>query len=131
MKKLLIATVYLSACLLCTCAKSSDTAAGNSITGKWILTETLADPGNGSGQWKPAAMPGYYYAQFNADSSFEGNSYTGTGAIKRYSLQRNNMLHLIDSNGRDYTYSYTLVSTSLTITGACIEACGSKFTRAH
>jgi len=54
------------------------------LVGKWILVETLSDPGDGSGQWRPINKPDYYFLQFNTDNSIESNTYTGLGGLRHY-----------------------------------------------
>lgn len=130
MKKIVFPVVMIIAVFVMGCRKSSDTTNTNphSIIGKWILTESLTDPGDGSGTWQPADKPGFYYLVFGADSSsLQTNLSTGYGSATNYKLLSDSTLRFTFSNGSDRTFYYRLADAQLTITGGCIEACGSRF----
>lgn len=71
MKKLLFFSILLF--LSCSKAADKETVKDLRFSGKWILTETLADPGDGSGKWIKVDRPGYYVIKFNPDSSIATN----------------------------------------------------------
>jgi hypothetical protein len=108
------------------CTKSADN--NSSIIGRWKLTETLADPGDGSGKWMPATTN--YIIQFNEDSTAYENPVNPYRNVNRYSVTNDSTLTLFYSNGTSFSFYFKIESNTLTITGGCIEACGAKYERA-
>ena len=94
-----------------------------SITGKWMLTETLADPGDGSGKWKSVSGSKSYFI-LNSDGSITGNSGTN---FKQYKVIDDQMIEFTNQNGSTSTRIYKLSINSLEISGGCFEACGSRY----
>lgn len=130
MKKFLSTMALFSALLIASCNKTADNAANSTLTGKWILIETLADPGDGSGTWRPADPPNHFYLKFNANSTVESNIYTGLGGLKEYSVLNDSTVNFTYAEGGSFNLRYKINSSVLTLTGGCIEACGSKFAKA-
>ena len=66
MKQTLLLTVVIFFIIGCEKSKQVE---NNSLVGKWKLTESYADPGDGSGTWQPAdaAHPGYL--EFKTDGT--------------------------------------------------------------
>lgn len=94
-----------------------------SFTGKWYLTEYLADPGDGSGKWTKAQDKRYMI--LNADGTISGNAF----AV-------NSTYRIIDEKQVEFTsgnniriYFYKFGPGSLELMGGCIEACGSRYKR--
>lgn len=130
MAKILLLIAFLSAILFFACSKKAYTRAGNSaLVGKWKLVETLADPGDGSGQWQPVDTTKRYLIKLNDDNSIESNAYPGLGGLKEYNIVNDSTVIFIYANDTKFTHFYKINDSSLTLTGGCIEACGSKFTR--
>lgn len=129
MKTLLYIAVFLSPVLFADCNKTSNTsdAPNVSLVGKWMLIETLADPGDGSGKWKPVDKPDYYFIKFNADNSIESNTYGRLSSIRQYKVLSDSTVNFLYTDGTTATLYYNISNVYLTITGGCIEACGSKF----
>jgi hypothetical protein len=127
--------IFIFGCLLATvlfsCKKAShqDTGNNSSLTGKWILVLSLADPGDGSGKWTATDKPGFYFLQLDTDSTVETNCFTGLGGARNFSVINNSVIRFTYAHGQTMTYGYRLANDSLTITGGCIEACGVKFIR--
>jgi len=127
-------SIFIFGCFLAIltfgCSKGSKQPAENnsSLFGKWILVEALVDPGDGSGKWT-AVKPNYFYLQLNTDSSAESNCYTGLDGVERFSVVNDSVINLIFANSQTIKFGYHMDNSSLTITGGCIEACGSKFER--
>ncbi len=94
---------------------------------KWILTETLADPGDGSGKWTSVDKQNYYFIKFYDDGSVETNIYTSLGGLKRFKIINDSSINFIYANGNTFKLFYKIIDFSLTISGGCTEACGSKF----
>jgi hypothetical protein len=97
--------------------------AETSITGKWKLIETLADPGDGSGKWKSYSGSKSYLI-LNSDGSITGNSGTN---FKQYRVIDNQQIEFLYQNGTPTILSYKLDGNALEISGGCIEACGSRY----
>ena len=109
------------------CTKSADN--NSSIIGRWKLTETLADPGDGSGIWMPATTN--YIIQFNEDSTAYENPVNPYRNVNRYSVINDSTLTLFYSTGTSFSYHFKIESNTLTIMGGCIEACGTKYKRTN
>lgn len=120
--------IFFSIILFLSCSKDSVKLPKRDLplTGKWILTETLADPGDGSGKWTKADKPNYYFIQFNSDKTINTNVYDGFGNPIKY-MNTDSTLNLIYSGGGSILLNYKIDDPYLTITGGCYEACGSKF----
>ena len=97
--------------------------AETSITGKWKLIETLADPGDGSGKWKSYSGSKSYLI-LNSDGSITGNSGTN---YNKYRVIDDQKIEFTNLNGATNTHSYNLNGNALEISGGCIEACGSRY----
>lgn len=128
-KGLSITTLILPILLIC-CSKSSETANPNNsaLIGKWILVGALADPGDGSGKWIPVNNSNSYL-QFNADNSIKSNTYSEFGGLIKYETKNDSLVSFIYANGNIVSLFYEINKDSLTLSGGCIEACGSKFIR--
>ena len=133
MKKPIYIFGWCLATLIFSCSKHSNQATENnpSLLGKWILVETLADPGDGSGKWTATDKPNYYYLQLNADGTVETNCFTGFGGARSFKSASDSTITFTYANGQTIKNGYQKTNSSLTLTGGCIEACGSKFTRGN
>jgi len=131
MKKMLRITTPLLPIFFICCNKTSNiiTAEKLTLVGKWTLVETLADPGDGSGQWTPVNKPDYYFLQFNMDNSIETNTYTGLGGLTHYKVMNDSSINFIYANGTIFSLFYKINGSSLAIMGGCYENCGSRFIR--
>ena len=125
MKKLL----FFSLTLFLSCSKVPGKAIEKDLrlTGKWILIETLSDPGDGSGKWVKVEKPNCYFAKFNPDSSAETNIPGRFGNLIKYYSNNDSTVSFIYSKEDTTALHYKINDAYLTITGGCIEACGSKF----
>ncbi len=123
----------LSITLLVNCKKNLTHSAENksSLLGKWILVETLADPGDGRGKWTAGDKANYYYLDLKPDETAASNTFMGLGGLKKYKIVNDSVLNLIYANGDSVINNYRVDAMTLTLTGGCIEACGSKFKRAN
>jgi len=123
---------WLLATLIFSCNKGSNhpTDDKSSLLGKWILVETLQDPGDGSGKWTAVDQQNYYYLRLNTDSTVETNCFTGLGGAKKFRAVNDSVINFIYANGQTMINRYLLDNSSLTVTGGCYEPCGSKFVRA-
>lgn len=130
MAKLSYVIILLSAILFFRCSKKVYTPGGNSaLAGKWTLFETLADPGDGSGKWQPVDITNHYFIKFNTANNIESNAYPGLGGLKQYEVVNDSTVIFIYGDGSKFNHYYKINLPYLTISGGCIEACGSKFIR--
>jgi len=114
------------------CSKSTTTDKAKlpgSIIGKWIQTAYLADPGDGSGTWQTVSTEDGYII-FNEDSTAKSNSVPYFGELKFYHILSDSTLTLVYANGTTFNHGYKVEGNVLTLTGGCIEACGSRYKRA-
>jgi hypothetical protein len=123
-KTLLTAIIALS---ICTCGKKNiGTAENETIIGKWKLTQTLSDPGDGSGKWQPADPNHPSYIEFRADDTLAFS----TGYSTRYKLLSDSTL-ILYSTGDSIRWGYQFTKTQLTLHPPCIEACGMRYAAVH
>ena len=124
MKNLLILTFLFSSLLLISCSKSeTDTI----LTGKWRLSETLADPGDGRGKWENAKSNKMYLI-FNTDGTLSGSESAG---YKSYTVLDSVKIEFILKNDSKTISAYKISGNSLLITPPCFEACGSRFIKVN
>ena len=103
------------------CSVKQDTA---SILGTWTLTESLSDPGDGSGRWTPATQ--ISEVEFKPDGTI---SSTGFGDFVRYKIVDTNQVEFTRKDGSKLLYRYKLGNDLLELNPPCIEACGFRFKR--
>ena len=101
------------------------------LVGKWKLSETLVDPGDGSGEWKKVGRGFDYYIDFKANGELAGNGLPGYAV---YSVKDSTIITVTKADGVTYqNYSYQLKDGRLSISPAgpirCIEACGSRYVK--
>lgn len=134
-KTLTTTTIIAVIVLTYACNKEKTTTADKpatpkvSLTGKWKLTETFLDPGNGSGTWQPVGNKGdYSYIQFNQNGKLESNFYTG---YETYGLKDSTILIFTKSDSSKQNYKYTITGSTLSMSPAgpmiCFEGCGQRF----
>ncbi|NEU07608.1 hypothetical protein GZH53_04710 [Flavihumibacter sp. R14] len=100
------------------------------LVGKWKLSETLNDPGDGSGEWRKVKGTDYYIA-FKANGEVSGNALPGYAV---YSVRDSTVITFTKADGITYqNYSYQLKDGKLNMSPAgpimCIEACGSRYVK--
>jgi hypothetical protein len=120
---LLLFTIVLPAC------RKTDRTAGNNATlpGTWTLVETLTDPGDGSGTWKPAQAP--LVLLFTGDGHIQGSAFP---QARQYTVLNENTIKFVYADGTFILYNYTLSGSKLMLSGGgCIEACGLKFSKTN
>jgi hypothetical protein len=100
----------------------------STLTGKWKMTATYADIGNGAGQWEAARKNLLLYVTFNADGSVAGNAFPN---YVRYSVTDSSTLRFESNDKAIQNYAYKLEDGNLIMSPAgpiyCTEGCGSKF----
>jgi hypothetical protein len=124
MKALLI--IISSILAIASCGKGD--AAGPGVLGKWIVTESYADPGDGSGTWKKHGKP-YDYYLFKSDSTVEiGTEGKADKQTIRFSVLDSNRVKFAFAQN-PLIYGYTLKNNRLTLHPPCIEGCGMRLER--
>ncbi|HEY5369642.1 MAG TPA: hypothetical protein VIJ75_11690 [Hanamia sp.] len=68
----------------------------NQFVGKWQLTASLADPGDGSGRWQSADPTNPQYIEFRADSTL---AYYPSGPYNSFRFEVTSDSTMIFSNG--------------------------------
>lgn len=109
------------------CVKSSPLNLNNTLVGKWILTEYLADPGDGSGKWQPADPNNPSFLELTSDGRAVSNGGT-FGVYDRYQVLNDSTLQFNSSSSSDQVnMRYKFAPGSLDIYPPCIEKCGFKY----
>ena len=97
------------------------------LVGKWKLTESLNDPGDGSGKWTKVSGSNVNYVEFKADGQL-----SGYGDYKTYTVKDSTILTFTKADGVTYQdQRYQLQNGMLSMSPAgpiwCIEPCGLRY----
>jgi len=95
------------------------------IIGTWKLTESLADPGDGSGKYKPVAGPAQFIT-FDSEGKVSGDAIKD---ISRYRILDDVKIEAMTPQNTSMIFRYKIVGNLLELNAPCIEACGLKFIR--
>ena len=119
--------IFLAAALffVAACKKATTRSVHDGIVGKWKVSEYLADPGDGSGTWQPANPSNPMYLEFKSNGMLVANP-SGGNNFDHYELTSDSTLIFSGGNQNAQRW-YRLSDTSLTITGGCFEACGTRY----
>jgi hypothetical protein len=129
--KTFTALLFMAVCLsLTTCKKDHlSTISDTTLTGKWTLTASLADPGDGSGKWTPISSS-TSYVQFDNDGKLEGTAFTD---YVNYTVKDSVTLSFFTKDKVLQNYRYNINNGTLTMSPAgpimCFEACGTRYTK--
>lgn len=110
---------------LVACEKIATKTENNSIVGKWKLSEYLADPGDGSGTWQPAASSNPSYLEFKEDGRLIVSP-SSVYSWDHYQLASDSTIILFRGTDQ-FIRSYHFSKTLLTLSGGCIEACSERY----
>jgi hypothetical protein len=129
MKTLTFTLLLFAGLFLITCKKDNSGGNDNTLTGKWKLTETLDDPGNGSGKWMAVPQKANYdYVTFNSSGKLGGTVFS---TDVTYALKDSITLTFTSKDGVLQNYRYSIKNGTLVMSPAgpimCIEGCGIKF----
>ncbi len=131
MKSLLIIVLFATMTSSCSTTPNSPDISldKEEITGKWHLTETLADPGDGSGTWK--TVENGRILEFENDGIVTSST-TYCYNEEIYEASYDTAEKMINSDCADRTIAlrYEIKEGDLFIyphNPRCIEACGSKY----
>lgn len=124
MKKLLLALLIAFTATFVSCEKSENGPV--EIYGTWKLTQTLFDPGDGSGEYtkvKGAAK----YLTIDTSGNVEGEALP---EVVKYKILDSERLEITTENyPQPLIYRYKVTSSTLEINPPCIEGCGYRFRR--
>jgi len=99
------------------------------ITGTWHLTETLADPGDGSGTWQ--TVENGRTLEFTGDSIVSSStSFCNENESNEVTYDSDQKMIHIDCGEKEFVLRYELKEGNLFIyphNPSCVEACGSKY----
>jgi len=124
MKKVLLTLLIIISGLYMSCKKDQNGPA--EIYGTWKLTETLADPGDGSGKYIKA-KGATKYITFDQSGDVSGEAMPD---ITSYKVLDSTRIEITSKNySQKLVYWYKLNSTTLEINPPCIEGCGFRFVR--
>ncbi|MBB6239016.1 hypothetical protein HDC90_003663 [Pedobacter sp. AK013] len=131
MKKILLLILAATGLLYISCKKSNNNNDGpGEVYGKWKLTETMFDIGNGNGKYtKVTGEAKYLILSKSADKAgkFEGNAMPGLFSFKI--LDSIKMEVFSNTYKMPLTYYYKVSAKSLQLNPPCIEGCGYRFVR--
>lgn len=130
MKNIPSISLFLLGFLLYSCNQAQTKSAGrNTIIGKWKLTESLTDIGDGKGQWAPVPPSDSTSVQFNENGTIESLE-SGFKAVKSYKIIDSAKMELTFQNNQPkINYRYKVQNDSLELNPPCIEACGFKYVK--
>ena len=126
---LLAAVILFAACSKENMAIIDVFADPSVLQGKWKLSESLADPGDGSGEWREVPRKLSTSIVFDANGRLSGDAFPG---FTTYVVQDSVTLKFTKADGVTYQdYRYKLQGGALSMSPAgpimCFEACGIRF----
>ena len=126
MKRSIALIVAIAAFAACTTQKTNSTTTPT-LVGKWKLTETLADIGDGKATWQQVSKDSALVSEFRSDGSITGNAMPGT---THYAIADSAHLNMtIEHNTDPIDYRYKVSKDTLLLNPPCREACGMRFVR--
>lgn len=96
------------------------------LTGRWKLTETLADPGDGSGKWARVKKNENFYIEFDKNGGF---SSAQSSNINTYRVTDSVTIEFTLNDKTTHNYRYYINRSILTLMPPCIEPCGMRYVR--
>lgn len=118
--------LFLSISSICLSSCKKDSEVQGAIYGKWKLTETLADPGDGSGIYRKVTGKSKYIT-FQHDGKLSGDA---LGDLYAFEIVDETTLKVYTQNYvSPMTYRYQVTGKQLVLNPPCIEPCGFKFER--
>ncbi len=132
MKKTVLLLLIVSTLL--SCSKDCDNCGNDgNIQSRWILTEQLVDPGDGSGEFNPVDSDKVIEFLDNARIISNGSLCDMTITSDAYSSGRiimpDNVIIPDDCDGTEFQYHFVVESDTLIIYYPCIEGCAHKYLR--
>ena len=130
MNKAILVLSVLILILANACTKNHEVPQ-TALEGKWKLTESMVDPGNGGGKWMkvPEKSP-YEFVTFSGTGKIESNVF---GEYTEYSLKDSTTLSFKRKNNTIQNYLFAIDGKTLTMSPAgpilCIEGCAIRFSK--
>ncbi|MGF1923436.1 MAG: hypothetical protein ACQUHE_04610 [Bacteroidia bacterium] len=124
MKNFLVTSTIICTLLINGCKK--DESDKSELLGKWLLTEQLADPGDGSGKYQKVTGENKTVT-FNQSGEVTGEVFTAPAQYKVLDSVRVEIT--TKTNNQSIVYRYKATSKELILNAPCIEPCGLKFKR--
>lgn len=129
MKALSFTLLLFFGLFLITC-KKDNSGTDNTLTGKWKLSETYADPGDGSGKYLPVAKTNTAYVIFNTNGTLTGTAFPNDVS---YAVKDSVTLAFTSKTNEVENYTYKITNGVLQMSPAgpyfCIEGCGQRFSK--
>jgi hypothetical protein len=126
MKKILLILLAAASIIYVSCKKTDDNDGPGEVYGKWKLTETMQDPGDGSGKYIKVTGDAKYIT-LDKSGKFEGDAIPELLTFKILDSVR---MEVTGKNqSQPYNYRYKVSAKSLTLNPPCIEGCGFRFVR--
>jgi hypothetical protein len=122
MKKVFLLAAVLFSVAACERAKP---VVNNNLIGKWKLSESLADPGDGSGTWRVADPLHPSYLEFKNDGTLSFSPYNIYNSDRYQIISDSTMIFFRGSESFNMRYKFS--KTLLSLYAPCIEACGSRY----
>jgi hypothetical protein len=122
-----ILSVFLFVCCLFSCSKDDDISlTDESLIGRWNVTESYADPGDGSGKWRVVSKNDpVTYVEFKSDGHVGGNAFPN---FVSYVLKDSVTISFTDKNKATQSFPIQLKGRKLSMNYlGCIEGCGLRF----
>ena len=130
MKTLSFTLLLFLGLFLITCKKDSSGSFDNTLTGRWKLSETYADPGNGSGKYLPVSKTNTAYVIFNTDGTLNGTAFPNDVS---YAVKDSVTLAITSKSNEVENYAFKITNGVLQMSPAgpnfCIEGCGQRFSK--
>ncbi|RZK82663.1 MAG: hypothetical protein EOO92_00905 [Pedobacter sp.] len=124
MKKLAFGLIAMIVCVSFSCKK--DNVGNQEIYGKWRYDAFLADPGDGSGRYRPVEGK-IRYLIFKKSGNVEGDAFS---EVVSYKILDGNRLEISSKNSPTPTmFFYKVSAKELYLSPQCYEPCGNRFSR--
>jgi len=131
MKKILLLLLAFASVIHVSCKKSDNNNDGSSeVYGKWKLTETMFDIGNGKGKYtKVNGKIKYLTLEKSADKAgkFKGDAFPDLFSFRI--LDSVKMEVYSNTYKMPIVYQYKVSAKSLQLNPPCFEGCGYRFVR--
>jgi hypothetical protein len=125
-----ILSITLLLLVLFSCSKDDEiTLSKESLIGRWNVTESYADPGDGSGKWRPVSKTDpVVYVEFKSNGDVAGNAFPN---FVSYMLKDSVTISFADKNKAIQSFPIKLQGRKLSMDYlGCIEGCGLRFEKA-
>ncbi|MGQ7855311.1 hypothetical protein ACUN24_13835 [Pedobacter sp. WC2501] len=131
MKKIVLLLLAVAGVIHVSCKKSDNNNDGpGEVYGKWKLTETMFNPGFGSGEYKKVSGDAKYLTL--EKSVDKAGKFSGSAVPDLYAFRILDSLNMeVFSNNykMPFTYRYKVSAKYLQLNPPCIEGCGYRFVR--